>query len=378
MIEKENIIHIDMDAFFAAIEQMDNPELKDKPVAVCGRKDSRGVISTASYEARKFGVHSAMSVKSALQKCPSLILIEARFERYIQISDALAEIFYKYTPVVERASIDEAYLDVKASHLLFGTTIEIARKIKKEIKEQFGLSCSVGISINKLIAKIASDYRKPDGFTVVREEQINNFLDKLKIEKLPGLGPKTAKSLNMRGIYYIKELKEMKLETLIKLFGLYGERIYFIARGIDNSPVVPDELQEEKSISNEITLDYDTTDEQLIHNTLLKLSDKVSARLRAKDLKGRTLKLKVKFFDFKTCNRQISLENFTNQSNEIYKNIIKLLNTIEDRPIRLLGVGVSNFNKHNTEQLTLFKNDKSIDLIKDKYGEKLINRATFL
>jgi len=379
-----DIIHIDMDAFFASIEQMDYPELKGKPIAVCGRKDSRGVIATASYEARKFGVYSAMPVRTALRKCPYLILVEARFERYSEISDEIAKIFYKYTPIVERTSIDEAYLDVSGSHLLFGTTIEIARRIKKEIKTEFGLSCSAGIAPNKLLAKIASDYKKPDGFTVISKDKVSEFLDNLKIEKLPGIGPKTQKIFNEMGIYFIRELKNLSKEQLIKLFGIYGERIYFMARGLDDSPVVPDEMQEEKSISNEITLDFDTMDIEIIKKVLLELSDKISSRLRARTLKAKTIKLKVKFFDFKVVTRQITLNRFISQSDIIYKNAIELFQTIEKRPVRLLGIGVSNFEKHSDEQLSLFDDkkiervEKVVDTLKNRMGDEVIKRATFL
>jgi DNA polymerase-4 len=379
LYQEENIIHIDMDAFFASIEQNDNPSLKGKPIAVCNRKDSRGVISTASYEARKFNIHSGMSVKRALSIYPDLILIEARFERYIEVSNKIYEILYQYTPIIERSSIDEAFLDVKGCHLLFGPTIEIAKKIKNEIKEKLNLTCSVGISINKLVAKIASDYKKPDGFTFVPKNEILNFLAPLKIEKIPSIGEKTSSILNKMGVYYIKDLREIDLKKLVEIFGIYGEKIYFMARGIDDSPVVPENEQEEKSISNEITLEFDTTDIEIIKNYILKLSDKVAERLRSKNLKGKTIKLKIKFFDFKQLTRQITLKSFTNQGNIIYKTALSLLETISIRPIRLIGVGVSNFNiKKN--QLLLFseKNEENIESVKDKLPDNLLKRAKFL
>lgn len=384
MSEIGDIIHIDMDAFFASIEQMDFPELRGKPIAVCGRKDSRGVVSTASYEARKFGIYSAMPVRTALKKCPQIILVEARFERYSEISDKIAKIFYKYTPIVERTSIDEAYLDVSGAHLLFGTTIEIARSIKKEIRTVFGLSCSIGIAPNKLLAKIASDYRKPDGFTVIEKDKIAKFLDNLRIEKLPGVGPKIQKIFNDMQIYFIRDLKKLSKEQLTKILGIYGERIYFMARGKDDSSVLPNEMQEEKSISHETTLDFDTMDITIIKKILLKLSEKVCTRLRLQNLKARTIRLKVKFFDFRTVTRQITLNKFINQTDIVYKNALELFQTISKRPVRLLGIGLSNLGEEYKEQLTLFEEKKierveqTIDRLRKRLGNNIIKRASLL
>ncbi len=379
MMEKENIIHIDMDAFFASVEQNDNPELIGKPVAVCGKKSVRAVVSTASYEARKFGVHSAMPVRTALKKCPNLILIEGRFTRYAEISKKIYDILLKYTPIVERASIDEAYLDVTGSHLLFGATLDIAKSIRDEIKKNLSLSCSIGIAPNKLLAKIASDLKKPGGITIVKYNEIEKFLHNLRVEKLPGIGPKTSDILHSKGIYYISDLKKIKLPVLKKVFGKYGERLYYMARGIDDSNVLTQ--SDDKSISNEITLEYDTTDLNEIKKIMLQLSDKVAERIRKKGIRAKTVQIKIKYFDFKSITRQISFNEYIDDSKKIFEGGIALLNRINIRPIRLVGIGVSNFEKAGDKQLLLFGNkvstaEKAIDKINERYGKSIIKKAT--
>ncbi len=381
-MERENIIHIDMDAFFASVEELDNPDLKGKPVAVCGKISERGVISTANYVARKYGVKSAMPVKQALNLCPQLILLEARFSRYREISDKIYEVALSFTPRVERASIDEFYLDVSGSHLLFGPTIEIAKKLKRKIKQKVKLSCSIGIAPNKLLAKIASDFNKPDGFTVIKAEEIDKFLDPLPVEKIPGIGPKTKEVLSAHGVYYVKDLKNFSLSFLKSLFGEHGRYIYLAVRGIDDSKVITEEEYEEKSVSSEVTLEFDTTDMEILKKVLLRLCDEVSYRLKEKKLKGKTLKIKVKYFDFKIHTKQITLSRAIDDANLMFKYLYPFLENLATRPVRLIGAGVSGLTSEEVEQLKLFhlKKKDLIDVIReveDKTGIKL-DRAIYI
>ncbi|MBN1898063.1 MAG: DNA polymerase IV [Spirochaetes bacterium] len=382
-MQQENILHIDMDAFYAAVEQRDFPEYRGKPIAVCGRTDQRGVVSTSSYEARKFGVHSAMPVRTAMKKCPHLILVQGRFNRYTEVSEKIMDVFCSFTPLVEPSSIDEAYLDVTGSLLLFHNATKIARMIKQRIKDEFLLTCSIGIAPNKLLAKIASNFKKPDGLFLLKKSEVESFLDNLKVEVLPGLGPKTAEIFHQQGVILVKDLKRLSREHLVRYFGIYGEHIFKMARGIDDSVVIPASRQEEKSISNETTLDHDITDGETINKILLSLSDQVARRLRNHKLKARTIKLKVKYFDFKTITRQITLSEATDLSAKIYKTVLNLFSTISLRPVRLLGVGSSGFDP-GEEQLSLFQNKKlakverSVDSIRERFGSNSIKRASLL
>lgn len=376
-----NIMHVDMDAFYAAVEQMDNPELKGKPVIV-GGISNRGVVSTASYEARKYGVHSAMPIAEAKRLCPHGIFLPGRHERYSEVSRQIFAILYQYTPIVEKVSIDEAFLDLTGCSRLFGNSIQIGRRIKADIYNKFGLTASIGLASNKFLAKLASDMEKPDGFFVIEEKDIDKILEPLDVGKIWGVGKRTAEILKSKGIDTIGRLKTLTIEELETLLGKNGVRLYYLSRGIDNRRVEVNNPV--KSISHEETFAEDISDRNLILASLLRMSIKVSRRLRKAGLVGNTIEVKIRYGDFTTYTRSISISVGTNQTDIIYQKAIYLLekNKLLNRPIRLLGVGVSNLSPEGPEQLSLFENNlkmeklaKTIDLIRDKFGETSVIRA---
>lgn len=376
-----NIMHVDMDAFYAAVEQMDNPELKGKPVIV-GGISNRGVVSTASYEARKYGVHSAMPIAEAKRLCPHGIFLPGRHERYSEVSRQIFAILYQYTPIVEKVSIDEGFLDLTGCSRLFGNSIQIGRRIKADIYNKFGLTASIGLASNKFLAKLASDMEKPDGFFVIEEKDIDRILEPLDVGKIWGVGKRTAEILKSKGIDTIGRLKTLTIEELETLLGKNGVRLYYLSRGIDNRRVEVNNPV--KSISHEETFAEDISDRNLILASLLRMSIKVSRRLRKAGLVGNTIEVKIRYGDFTTYTRSISISVGTNQTDIIYQKAIYLLekNKLLNRPIRLLGVGVSNLSPEGPEQLSLFENNlkmeklaKTIDLIRDKFGETSVIRA---
>ncbi len=377
-----NIIHVDMDAFFAAVEQLDNPELKGKPVIIGGVSlDNRGVVSTASYEARKYGIHSAMPIAQAKKLCPHGIYLPGRGHRYSEISKQIFEIFKQITPKIEKLSIDEAFLDVKGCHRLYGDSHQIAKLIKNKVKKQTGLVCSVGVASNKFLAKIASDLEKPDGLVAIRDQDIAQVLDELSINKIPGIGKKSSKRLNELGIYKIKQLKSLNIEQLQNLFGKHGLSLYDLIRGKDNRQVSTS--QEIKSISNETTFSEDITDIDLLYKYLLELSQKVTRRIRKKKLVGNTIFIKVKNNQFNVVTRRITIQTYIDSTDDLYNYSKRLLNKIHiKKPIRLIGVGIAGLKYKQKEQLSLFDSNKdkeefnkTIDIIKDKFGNKSIRRA---
>lgn len=379
-----NILHIDMDAFFASVEIAEQPELVNKPVVVTGHIGERSVVSAANYVARQYGVFSAMSLKIAQQKCRSLVIITADFSKYNYISGQVRRIIEHYTPEIEQASIDEFYIDVKNSHLLFGPSEQIALNIKKEIRIKFNLTCSIGLSYNKLLAKIGSGLNKPDGFTVISPENFEQVMDQMNINKIPGIGPKTAALLYKKNIQTIYELRQMDLIRLGKLFGINALYLYNSARGIGDDQLTLE--SEIKSISHETTFSFDTADINIIQKTLLDLSDKVAARLREDGLRGRTIRIKVKYYDFKLVSRQSSFNDYISSSEEIYQNAVELIKDLNYKPIRLVGVGVTGLTD-DSEQLMIFsgstentgkKVDKNIDVINKKFGKGVIKRARLL
>ncbi|MDZ7672165.1 MAG: DNA polymerase IV [Halanaerobiales bacterium] len=377
-----NIIHVDMDAFYAAVEQLDNPKLKGKPVIIGGVSlDNRGVVSTASYEARKFGIHSAMPIAQAKKLCPHGIYLPGRGKRYSELSNQIFEILKQITPKIEKISIDEAYLDIKGCHRLYGDSYKIAKLIKEKVKNQTGLICSVGVASNKFLAKIASDLEKPDGLVIIKDEEVAELLDDLSISIIPGVGQKTSKRLNEIGIYKIKDLKRLKIEELKDLFGKHGLSLYDLIRGKDNRKVSTN--QEIKSVSNETTFSEDITDMDLLFKYLLVLSQKVTRRIRNKNLIGNTIFIKVKDNKFDVVTRRITIKSYIDSTDDLYNYSKKLLNKINiKRPIRLIGVGIAGLKYKQKEQLSLFESNKSkdefnnaIDVIKDKFGNKSIRRA---
>src|SRR6195952_1771695 len=302
---QRKIIHIDMDAFYASVEQRDNPDYRGKAIAVGGSPQGRGVVATASYEARKFGVKSAMSSKKALLLCPHLLFITPRFAAYKEASQKIREIFRRYTDLIEPLSLDEAYLDVTEDKLGVGSAIDVAKKIRQAIKDELQLSASAGISINKFVAKIASDMNKPDGMTFIGPSSIESFMEKLPVEKVFGVGKVTADKMRGMGLFTGADLKRLPEDQMVKHFGKTGRFYYQIARGIDNREVQPG--RQTKSIGAEDTFPYDLTEIDEMNAELDKISQTVANRLAHYQLKGRTITLKIKYSDFKQITRNYSV-----------------------------------------------------------------------
>ena len=365
-----------MNAFFASVEQQSNPELRGKPIAVIGAA-KRTVLTTCSYEARAFGVKTGMNTWEARQKCPQLIFVVGNNRKYTYTSTEIIKIMREYTPLVEVFSIDEAFLDVTGSLSLFGSAERIVHLIKARIKHQFGITCSVGIAPNKLLAKLASDMQKPDGLTVIRAQDIASVLERVPIKDLCGIGAKTNQQLASFGIKTCGELGRFPVDILRRKFGVTGERLHYMGLGVDDSPVVPDEEAEEvKSVGHSTTLDKDITERADIEMYLLQLSEMVGRRARRYGVAGKTVTLTVRYPDFTTFSRQESRSNHTNNSEEIYRAALKILDGIDlAQPIRLLGVKISNLRQH-TEQLPLFPAERkkallagAMDQVNNKFGD---------
>ena len=377
-----NIIHVDMDAFYASVEKRDNPELEGKPVIVGGDPEGRGVVAAACYEVREYGVHSAMSAAEAKRRCPHAIFLPVRMDRYQEVSAQIFEILGNYTPVIEKISVDEAFLDIKGTERLFGSPREVGRKIQKEIMEKTGLQASVGIAPNKFLAKLASDMDKPAGFTVIEEDKIQEILDPLPIENIWGVGEKTEEKLHKINIKTIRELKKISEEDLVSIFGNFGQKLYNLARGIDDREV--EKTSVTKSISHEQTFSENMEEEDYLLSVLMEFSGKVARRLRKKNLKAETVFVKVSYDIFKSSSRQITYQRAFHDTETIYFAGKKLLqeNNLFRRPIRLLGIGVSNLIPADQEQMSLFGGEdeddnmvEAIDRLKDKFGESSVLRA---
>lgn len=383
MTEDRLVLHVDMDAFYASIEQVDDPDLKGLEVLV-GGTGPRGVVAAASYEARKFGIHSAMPMKQALQRCPHAVCVHPRFDRYQGASREIFAIFHEFTPEVEGLSLDEAFLDVTDSLALFRDESAIGWAIKQRIKAQTGLTASVGIGPNKLVAKIASDLDKPDGFCRVPLEKVNQVLDPLPVRKLSGIGPKTAQRLTESGVYTLGELRNSPDGLLEPVFGRHTARIKARASGIDNRPVVPYRM--EKSISAEETFDRDIADVARLTSFVAQLSDRTATRLRAKKLMAGKVWVKIRRDDFHTVTRQCSMRPPGDQTQNIYGLASKLLTDwLDEHPrtaLRLIGVGVSDISP--AQQLTLFGEqpkesggavDDAVDRIRQRFGNESLHRG---
>ena len=372
------IIHVDMDAFYASVEQRDRPELVGKPVIVGGTSTGRGVVCAASYEAREFGVRSAMPTSQAVKLCPGGIFIKPRMHHYAAISRTIRSIFERYTSLIEPISLDEAFLDVTGSLRLFGTAEDIARKIKFDIKNETRLNASAGIAPNKYLAKLASDLDKPDGFVIVPTDDIQRFLDPLAISRVWGVGKQCLKKFNEIGAKTIGDLRKIPVESLKQIFGINGEHFFDLARGIDNRKVVPD--RDAKSISHESTFHTDIVDRETLEAWLIYLLEMVCRRMRSYQIFGRTVQLKIRFSDFRTITRAATLSQPTNTTREIKKTATSLLcQNLEQNgtPVRLLGVGVTNLEKEALRQTLLFDEvehqrdqrlDDSIDRIRERFG----------
>ncbi len=383
------ILHIDMDAFFAAIEELDHPEYRGKPVVVGADPKGgkgRGVVSTCNYEARKYGIHSAMPISQAYRRCPHAIYVFPRMRRYVEMSRKVHKIFYEFTPLVEPISVDEAFLDVTGCQRLFGTPEEIAKTIKQRIKDVTGLTASVGVAPSKFVAKIASDLEKPDGLVIVRPEEVRQFLTPLPISKMWGVGKKTEEKLRSMGIDTIGKIAAMPREEIVKKLGKVGLHFWYLANGIDDRDVQTESGR--KSVSLENTFLEDVDDESTIEEMIRSLSDNVSRILRKKCIKGKTLTLKIRLEDFSTFTRSQSFNEFIDSSVVITEKALTLYRNFDrqGKKVRLLGVGISNLNIHVGDQLNLFdkqqeqknKIDQVIDLIQDKFGADLIRKASLL
>ena len=381
------ILHVDMDAFYASIEQLDDPSLKGRPVIVGADPRQglgRGVVAACSYEARKFGVRSALPISRAWKLCPEGAYVRPRMERYVQVSHEVMEVLRRFTNLVEPLSIDEAFLDVTGSTTLFGAPIQIARAVKKQIREATGLTASAGVAPNKFLAKIASDLKKPDGLVVVDPDGVQAFLDDLPISRLWGVGPKTEVRLREMGLHTIGAVRARRQEDLTQALGNnMGAHLHQLAMGSDDRPVVPN--WEPKSISNETTFEEDTRDRELLVKTIRRLAESVGRRLRRDNYRARKVTLKVRLEPFETHTRQVSLKRPVDTDEEIIRLALSLFDQFSlERRIRLIGVGTGDIVRPGEEpmQLGLFDEprkdsviDRTVDAIRDRFGEDLIQRG---
>jgi DNA polymerase IV len=374
------ILHVDLDAFFAAVEQRDHPELRGKPVIVGGVPPGRGVVSAASYEARVYGVHSAMSVTEAYRRCPHGVFLPVDGRRYQQASREVMAILRRFTPQVEPISIDEAFLDVTGSVPLFGEGPMIAASIKSAIRDEVGLTASVGVATTKLIAKIASDLRKPDGLVVVSPGEEAAFLAPLPISRLWGVGEKTATVLAEYGVKTIGDLAELSPDLLVRRFGKHGASLATRALGMDDAPV--HEGDPAKSVGHETTFDVDTSDPEVIERTLLALSDGVAGRLRSAGVRASTITVKVRDSSFRTVTRQRTLSEPADLTEPIFRAALELARPqVRGIRVRLLGVSASNLGER--EQMALFAEDdprrrraiEAADAVRRRFGSKAVTRG---
>lgn len=384
-----SIIHVDMDAFYAAVEQRDQPAYRGRPVIVGAdpkQGKGRGVVAACSYEARAFGVRSAMPISSAYRLCPHATYLPVRMNRYAEVSARIFGILRRYTDLVEPLSIDEAFLDVTASTGLFGEPASMGRRIKTEISREERLTASVGVAPNKFVAKIASDLEKPDGFVVVRSHEVVAFLENLSVTYLWGVGKRTATTLQGLGITTIGELARWPEDALARRLGAVGTHLYHLSRGIDDRPVIPEGMA--KSMGAETTFSVDTAEPRQIRQTLLKLSERVSARLRRERTAGVTITLKLRFADFTTLTRSVTVPEPITLTDEIYSGALSLLEKIplRGRLVRLLGIAVSKLTSTPRQcQMSLFPSDLrkekaagAVDEIRRRFGETGIIRASLL
>jgi DNA polymerase-4 len=380
------ILHIDMDAFYASVEKLDDPRLKNKCVIV-GGTSNRGVVSAASYEARRYGVHSAMPIFKAKQKCPHGVFVPPRMSRYKEVSKKVMALLKEFSPLVEPVSIDEAYMDITGCQRLFGEPQEIAREIKRKIHDRVQLTCSVGVAPNKFLAKIASDLEKPDGLTVILPDQVSQFVESLAIQKVPGVGKKMVRQLALLGIHTLGDVQRLPEQALLKHLGKFGKRLRALSKGRDDSTVTPHTPH--KSISSERTLSADTRDVKLLKRYLLSQSAEVARQLRQAGVRARTIVIKVKDADFKTVTRRTTIAIPTQSSKTIYKHAAQLIDEYKiTQKIRLIGVGTTGFSAITASvQMGLFdqkekpadnweKVDQALDSISQKFGKDAIGRAT--
>jgi DNA polymerase IV len=378
------ILHVDMDAFYASVEQRDRPELRGQPVIVGGLA-GRGVVTAASYEARVFGVHSAMPIARARRLCPQGIFVPNRMERYSLISRQIREILLSFTPLVEPLSLDEAFLDIHGCEGLFGAAEAMARLVKKRIRAETGLIASVGAAPNKFLAKLASDHGKPDGLVIVPADKVVDFLAPLPVSRLWGVGKKSQERLHALGLHTVGQLAALPQTVLSDRLGDFGKHLWHLAHGLDDRRVVPD--REAKSISTETTFGHDLSDREAILTCLLELVDQLAGRLRHHGLRARTIELKVRSSDFHTRTRSLSLVNATDVTEVLWQAATSLFERTVSKdvlPIRLLGVGASRLTQEAAVQGDLFESDsqtrlgkldRTIDAIRHQFGAAAIQRG---
>lgn len=382
MPTSRTILHVDMDAFFTSVEQRDRPELRGKPVVVGAPPDKRGVVAAASYEARKFGVHSAMPSRTAYRLCPQAVFLRGDHSKYDRESQRVMTILRQFTPMVEQVSVDEAYLDATASLQLFGTGEQIAREIKRRIRETTGLTASVGVAPNKFLAKLASDMRKPDGLMVIRDEDKIEVLRPLPIGRVAGIGKKTEPLFHDLGIHTIGDLQRFPVETLRARFGIWADEIKARAWGEDDRPV--ETYSETKSISNETTFEKDVSRMDVLEHAVRELADEVGRRLRAEGVRARTVQLKLRWSDFTTLTRRATLPEATDDEGRIAEVAMQLLRheLSEPRPVRLIGVGGQNLLR-SPRQLDLLDRgsnrrddlNRAADAVRARFGAKKLRRG---
>ena len=386
MDEVRSILHVDMDAFYASVEQKDDPSLVGKPVIVGGAADRRGVVSACSYEARKYNVRSAMPMGQALKLCPDAVVMPVRMKRYAEVSQAVHEVFHNYTPDVEKLSIDEAFLDVTGCRKLFGDAETIGRKVKAEILAKTGLTASVGVAPNKFLAKLASDLDKPNGFVVITEENKQAILDPLEVAKIWGIGKVTCEALKRIGVVTVEQMRMTPKETLKLVFKNRVDEILQLACGIDYRPVVTD--SEAKSFSAENTFAKNIADRDTLLAVLQEQVEEVSQRLRAEHLQARTITMKFRYGDFQTVTRSVTLDKGTNVTQVLLRHARKVFDKWYSRSgaaLRLIGFGMSSLSAEGSGQMMLFsdpeeekykKVDAVMDEIKDKFGNDVMKRGT--
>ena len=379
-----SILHVDMDAFYASVEQRDDPKLRGKPVVV-GGSSNRGVVAAASYEARRFGIRSAMPMRDAYRRCPELLRVRPRMAHYRSVSRQIFDVFRDFTPLVEGLSLDEAFLDVTGSTALFGSPVDIGRAVKQRIREATGLAASVGVAENKLVAKIASDLDKPDGLTILYPADYEARLDPLPVAVIPGIGRETLKRLSASGIATVRDLRLADDKVLRPIFGRYTQKTRNRAAGIDDRPVTPSRA--EKSISSEETFDSDLANRDDMDRELLRLSERTAARLRKAGLAAGTIQVKIRQADFSTFTRQRRISPPANGTDQLYAAACGLLDTwLGQNPgatLRLLGVGGSDLEPASQPDLfdavqPVTGVDKTVDEIRDRFGDTALGRARTL
>jgi DNA polymerase-4 len=381
-----SVIHLDLDAFFAAVEQNDCPELRGHPVLVGGHRE-RGVVCACSYEARRYGIHSAMPMAQALRLCPAAKVLPVRMKRYRELSAQVFGIFSRFTDRIEPLSIDEAFLDVSGCERLFGQATIIASRIRKEVRAETGLTVSAGVAPNKFLAKLASDFGKPDGLVEVRPEAIDEFLLPLPLSRLHGVGEVTVGKLRKLGLLTVADLRQLRRSSLINMLGAQGEHLYRLARGEDDRPV--ETARAIKSVGHEETFSSDLWNMNDLHKELLDLCERVAARLRRHGLTGRCITLKVKYSDFVTVTRGRTIDTGMDNAMMMYREGLSLLEKTEAgrRPVRLLGISLSLLEEEGSRQADLFEEetrlrlsalDRAVDGIRERFGAYGVRRGALV